>query len=264
MRKSKWQTMTMWKSFKPVYDDPPAEGAEGQKKDDPPGKVKTFTQDEVNSLIAKERSKDKDRVNKLMTQLEEVKSSVSLTQQEKEGIEQQLETLRSELLTKEELSARERKKIEAQLSSERDAAIKAGKAWQSRYETATINRSLLDAAVAAEAFAPQQIMAILSPTSKVVEQLGSDGKPTGEFSVAVQFEDADKDGKPISLQLTPAEVVKRMKELPERFGNLFKSGVVAGIGAGNTGGASGKMDYSKMSPEHWKEHRKKLKEQGKL
>jgi hypothetical protein len=49
-----------------------------------------------------------------------------------------------------------------------------------------------------------------------------------------------------------------MKDLPARFGNLFKSGVVSGIGANNNaGGAPGKKPNLKdMTPQQYREHRK--------
>ena len=48
-----------------------------------------------------------------------------------------------------------------------------------------------------------------------------------------------------------------MKELPARYGNLFKSGVVSGIGASSaTGGiapgSSGKLDVRKLTPQQYR------------
>jgi hypothetical protein len=53
-----------------------------------------------------------------------------------------------------------------------------------------------------------------------------------------------------------------MKELPARYGNLFKSGVVSGIGASSaTGGiapgSSGKLDVRKLTPQQYQDIRAK-------
>ena len=53
-----------------------------------------------------------------------------------------------------------------------------------------------------------------------------------------------------------------MKELPELYGNLFKSGVVSGIGGnsdtgGLSPGANGHVDVRKLSPTQYREIRQK-------
>ena len=62
--------------------------------------------------------------------------------------------------------------------------------------------------------------------------------------------------------MTPEEAIKRMKQLPETYGNLFKSGVVGGIGAasatgGLTPGSNGKVDTTKLTMDQYLELRKK-------
>jgi hypothetical protein len=69
-----------------------------------------------------------------------------------------------------------------------------------------------------------------------------------------------KTGEPVQMVRTPEEAVKRMKELPDTFGNLFKSGVVSGIGAGMaTGGTpgGGRVDVRKLTPQQYRELREK-------
>ena len=54
-----------------------------------------------------------------------------------------------------------------------------------------------------------------------------------------------------------------MKELPAIYGNLFKSGVVSGIGAtsrqpaASRSGQSGKLDVRKLTPQQYAEIRAK-------
>jgi hypothetical protein len=71
-----------------------------------------------------------------------------------------------------------------------------------------------------------------------------------------------KTGDQVMMTRNPDEAVKRMKELPEQYGNLFKSGVVSGIGSGSaTGGLlpgqSGRVDVRKLIPQQYREIREK-------
>lgn len=265
MKKMKWSGINrVMRVFKPVYDDPvpPAVPPVVTPPANPPV-VRTFTQEEVNGFLAKERAADKQKAKELLAQLEAANSKVNMTSQEKENFEHQLEELRQKSMTQEEIAARERKKIETQLTKERDEAKNAMTAWQRRFEDSTIRRTLMDAAVANEAFAPNQVVSILASNAKVVELSDDNGKPKGEFDVIVKFQDVGKDGKPIMLELPANEVVKRMKELSDTYGNLFKNGVLGGTGSNN--GKGGKaVDASKMTPAEYKVYREQLKKEGKL
>jgi len=104
------------------------------------------------------------------------------------------------------------------------------------YASSTIERSLQDAAITGEAIQPRQIVSILGNTTRLTEVLGEDGKPTGRYAPVVTFNDQDKEGKPVTLELSPGDAIKRMRELPE-YGNLFKGTAKGGLGEG--GGAAG-------------------------
>jgi len=58
-------------------------------------------------------------------------------------------------------------------------------------------------------------------------------------------------GETESSSYTPEDAVRKMKEMPEQFGNLFRPNVVSGIGAGSATGGSmpggGKVDVKKLS-----------------
>lgn len=222
-----------------------------------------FKQEEVNAMIAKERKADREAKQKLTEQLEAIQASKSLTEQEKDALAQQIEDLKTQYMSKEEIAIREKKKLEEKLGKERDDAINASKSWQKRYADSTIQRALMDAAVANEAFAPTQMVAILSQSSKLVEKMDEEGKPTGEYETIVKFEDVDKDGKKKIVELPANEVVKRMKELPELYGNLFKNNVIPGMG-GNNGKGGKPVNIKTMKPEEYKAHREKLRAEGKL
>jgi hypothetical protein len=74
---------------------------------------------------------------------------------------------------------------------------------------------------------------------------------TDKFSPMVDFPDVDAEGQPTTSVMNPKDALKRMKALPEIYGNLFKSGVVSGIGSNSaTGiapGQNGQVDLRKAA-----------------
>jgi len=66
----------------------------------------------------------------------------------------------------------------------------------------------------------------------------------------------------VVMNRTAEAAVARMKEVPDQYGNLFKSGVVSGIGSSSaTGGLmpgqGGKIDVRKLTPTQYREIREK-------
>jgi len=56
------------------------------------------------------------------------------------------------------------------------------------------------------------------------------------------------------------EAVKRMRELPKVYGNLFKSNVVSGVGAGQASvGDPDNIDYANLTAEEYRKHRDAIK-----
>ena len=188
----------------------------------------------------------------------------NLTIQEREQLAQQLEDLRKETRTKEQQLAHEKKQLEEQFTKQIADAEKAAKEWEQRYREGTVERALLDAAVGGDAFNVDTIMAVLRPMTRLTEITDEKtGKGTGKFKVVVDFPDTDPNtGEPTVTLHTPESAVKRMKELPQIYGNLFKSGVVSGIGSssatgGLASGSGGKIDPRKLTQQQYMEIRAK-------
>ena len=193
-------------------------------------KKKTFTQEQVNAFLADEKRKAKAQNEKLASELEAFKSKVNLSTDEKAELEARVESLRSEFMTKEEILKQDTAKAGKKYKEDLEAKTNEANTWKTRFTQQTINRSITDAAIKSEAFNPSQIVAQLAANSRLVEELGEDNKPTGEYVAKVKITDMDKDGKAITLDLTVAEAVKKMSE-QDGFANLFK-----GKGTGGTGG----------------------------
>jgi len=247
-----------------IYEDPPEEEDKGEeeKKETPPviddEDKPVHSQKRLNSIMAEEKRKYNKEKDALIAQLGELKKSKGLSEKEKSDLQARIEALENSKLTTEQLAAKdkdklikERKEIEERLTKERDT-------WQSRYTQSTIERAILDAAGTNDGYDPEQFIAILGPNTRLVEGQDEDGNLTGVFIPSVKFKDVDKEGKPITLELSVPEAVKRMKDI-SRFANLFKSGATGGLGAGRDGGAAEKKSvknpYS-LSPAEFREWRK--------
>ncbi len=86
------------------------------------------------------------------------------------------------------------------------------------------------------------------------------GQEIDGFKTVVDFPTRDEKGKDITLQGTPDEIVKRMKELGDHA-NLFKGNVIGGLGAnsatgGNTPGSDGRVDVTTLTMEQYAKLRK--------
>jgi len=229
------------------------------------GGNKMFTQDELNKLNAADRRKDREAMAKLEQQLAGLKENVNLSDKDKADLEANLEMVRGQLRTKEDQAKHEKKKLEEELTGKiKDLEGRYGE-LEGRYRSETVKRSWQDA-FGSDAFNLQQSVAMMSSQSKLVPVIDEKTKQaTGESKIVVELDDEDADGNPTKSTLTPAEAVKRMKELKHKYGYLFKTNVVAGVGGSNTtGGLSGKgeIDLKKLAsdPEQYRKMRKEQPE----
>lgn len=228
-----------------------ARSAEAEKN-----KPKTFTQDQLNAILAEDRRKAKAQNEKIASELEALKSKANLSAQEREDLETRVESLRSEFMTKEEMLKQEKDRETKKLKTELDTKIKESENWRSRFTESTITRSITDAAVSTDAFSPKQIVAQLLPNTRLVEEVDESNQPTGQYVAKVKITDKDKDGKPITLDLTVHEAVKKMSEQDD-FANLFKGKGTGGLGSQNRGGGR-EMSAAELAknPEAYRAARK--------
>lgn len=212
-------------------------------------KGKKFSQDDVNKFVADEKRKLKIAQDKLVAELEAVRSKATLGAQDKEELEARIEAIKSESMTKEELLKQEKDRGEKKLKADLDAKAKEADTWKTRFTQATITRSITDAAIANDAFSPKQIVAQLVTNTRLVEELDESNKPTGEYVAKVKITETDKDGKPVTLDLPVTEAVKKLSENTD-FANLFKGKGTGGTGGQNRGGgkASSLAELAKGDP----------------
>ena len=96
-----------------------------------------------------------------------------------------------------------------------------------------------------DAFSNGQVVDLLRSNTKLV-----DDQPMVDFpDIHVET------GEAIVTQLSPEDAIKRMKELPDKYGNLFKANVINGVGgnasSGDVSRSGGKVDVKSLTPEQY-------------
>lgn len=197
----------------------------GNPNDDTP----TISQNKLNAIMAEEKRKHQKAVEAHVKQLEELKKAKGLTEQERNSLQSKIEEMQNSLLSTEEVARKEKERLLNAHKTELEGITKERDTWKTRFTTSVIQRSILDAAISAEAFSPNQITYLLDRNTTLVEDQDQDGKPMGTFTPKVHIQDKTKEGKPVTLELTVEEAIKRLKESPEHA-NLFKANLKGGLG----------------------------------
>ena len=206
-------------------------GADDKGGTDDKGKDKTFTQSDVDKIVTAEKEKVKRNYANTITELEKVKKTANLSQEQVESLTVQIDTLKRESMTKEELAKEELAKKENEYGEKLKTTESEKESWKARYTEESISRALMDAAITNDAFNPEQIIAIMRPNTRLEEEI-KDGKKTGKYITKVTVNTVDKDKKPITLDLSASDAVKKLKE-NQAYANLFKSSIKNGIHLNN-------------------------------
>jgi hypothetical protein len=223
---------------------------------------RNFNQDDVNTFLADDRRKHGEKYRKLEGAYEEMLADKTLASEQRGKLESELQDLQKSFRTKEQQAEYERKQEQQRFKTEvtgyKDSAIK----WERMYKDSVIERSLQDAAIAAESFNPSQIVGLLRPMTQMRPATDEDGgEIEDQMNPMIDFPDIDeKTGDRIVTLRTPQQAVQRMKEMPEHYGNLFRANVVSGIGSGAatggvTSGEGGRIDVTKLTSEQYRKLR---------
>jgi len=221
------------------------------------GSPKVFTQDDVNRFLADDRRKHVQKLEALEGAYKEALENQTLTSEQRAKLQEQLEDVQKRFRSKEQQLEMDKKALEERYNLDTQKLKESAVIWEAKYKSSVTDRALLDAAVTNEAYNPSQIVGLLRPMTRMIEAMGEDGKPTGELIPMVDFPDVDTNtSESIMTRRTPEEAVRRMKELADQYGNLFKSNVVSGIGSGSatgglSAGASGHVDPRKLTTEQY-------------
>lgn len=247
----------------PCFDDvpPPAPPI-----DPPPPVVKppqTFTQDQLNKFLADDRRKHQEQIKTTVTQLEELKKTAQMSDQQRLELETRIETLNSSLMTTEERSKADLAKKDKELQGVSQVLTKERDTWKTQYASEVITNKILKAASEHKAVSADQMLDLLMPKTRLVEVLDTDGKTVKGYIPKAKIKTVNDKGEEIELDLTIEETMKRLKEMPERYGNLFDGGVKGGLGGAgstNAGGTSGAnlTDLAKQGADAYRANRAKF------
>lgn len=219
---------------------------------------KTFTQEEMNSIMATEKRKYQEQQKKALDELKAIQTRANLTKEERDALDKRVEEMNNQLLTKEELSRKEKEKILNEHKRQTETLTTELNTWRGRYNDTVITAAITAAAAEAKAYSPEQVIAILRSNTTLKEAIDEDGKPSGKFEAIVKFSDVDSKGKPVVLDLTPAEAVKRMRDM-EKYQNLFIAEGTGGVGGSNISRGGKDVDPAQIArdPAGYREWRKK-------
>lgn len=222
---------------------------------------KSFSQEDVNRMLAADRRKSEDKLKKTLDELEAQRAKSSLSAEERAELDSTIENLQSALMTDKQLADKDKDKSKKAHTKELTELSDSRDQWQNLYTESTIERAITDASSTGpnKAFNNTQVVAILKPKTRLVEELNSDGEKTGKLVPMVKFDDVDKDGKPVTLDLAVSAAVKRMRELDEYL-NLFEGDGPGGMGSTNKSGGkaddSSVIDLAKGDPMAYRKARK--------
>ena len=233
-----------------------ADAAAAQAAADAAAAGKTFTQDELNKIVGKEKMAVKEKYAEMETAYQDLLKQQNLTKEQRDKLEANLDRVRSEMMTKEQRLEEEKKKAQKKHQEELSVAQQEADKYKSLFENSTIERAIQDASAKHDAYSPTQFIAHLAPKSKMVEEVDAEGNLTGQLVPRVVWSAVDEEGKTHQSEITPEEAVQKMKENVVDFGNLFKTNVAAGIGQGTAPGQlspSGDVDHKRISDAEYME-----------
>lgn len=217
-----------------------------------------FNQDQLNTIVqdrlAKDRKKHEERYKGLEETYKDLLGDQALDEEKRAKLKADLDNLQKQNRTKEEQAKHEKKQLQDKYENELQGFKEDAVRWEKQHKDFLIERSLLDAAIAHDAYQPTQIFDIVRKWTKLVNVKDENGKETEQLTAVVDLPDIDADtGKPIITQHTPMGAVERLQVLQ---GNLFKANVVSGVGGnsntgGGTPGADGSIDPTELTTEQW-------------
>lgn len=190
----------------PAADAPPA----------PP--ARTFTQEEVNKMMASDKRNQQAALAQRTTELLLLQESVNMTAEERDSLKQKVSELDGILLTKEELAKRELERTRNESKNALSLAQTEAKTWKTKHDTMLITAALTDA-VSVEgqrAYSPKQVVALFGGQTVIHED-----SVTKELSVKVNLNVKGTDGQVKTLVLDPKDAMKEVAGM-EEYANLFQ------------------------------------------
>jgi hypothetical protein len=218
-----------------------------------------FTQDHMNTEIGKARVAARKESENVLGELERLRDSASTSEAVKGRLTEQIDALRQQMVTKEQSLQAELEQWKTKHGNDTQKLTEAAQTFERRWRDQMIATDILTHADKAGAFSAQQVFDLLARNAEVKPRLDEQGNETGAFHTVVTVRDIDPKTKTEKLVTLPADqAIKRMKDVPELYGNLFRPSDKPGTGAqpytGFNAPPRGGLDFS--SPEAYEKSRK--------
>lgn len=242
-------------------NDDPAPDPVDDPAPDPSGE-RTFKQADVDNIVVKRNKKVLEQLGAAEKRYEQLLQSTSLTKQEKQELQNELEQVQGQLRTKEQQAAHNAKQLQERYTKEVEETKQERDFYRQQFEVSTRDRAISDAAKAHGGFNGEQFIAILGSQTKIIHEIDEQGNKTGRLVPRVEVSVKGEDGSPVVVYKTVDEAVLGMKENPALFGNLFANNVARGIGEGTVQGANGsRVDPRKMTDAEYFANRETVQKQ---
>lgn len=252
----------MTKFFRGLFDEQNADGTQDpngtQGNDGADSNPNPANTNNTDDAIAQAVEAEKEKHRQTLNELESLKKISNLTATQREDLDAKLAKTRNDLMSEKQRSESERKRLLNEHKTALENMSKKADKFEKLYKTSTIQRSLTDAAVEHEAFAPAQVVSMLERDTKMIEE-EIDGQATGRLIPKVEML-VEIEGQTKNVSLNPTDAVRTLSEKPEFF-NLFKPTLKSGPGRSGSGqGGDGELTAQQAAakgPEAYREWRAK-------
>lgn len=223
-------------------------GGGGTPPADPPV-PKTYTEADLKKAAAAAVAETKKQLSTVQKQLQETMESKTATDAEKAAAD----AAYTALLSKEEQAEKVRQQNEAKYKGELEAERKTRAEAEAKYQEAVITRSLLDAAL------PKASGKDPTGSAELIKTLLRQNAKLAGDKVVVELE-TTVEGVTAKKEMTPAEAVAHLEAQVEKYGPLFKSYAVAGLGGNNDPKrqADGSYNLKDMPMDEYMKRRKEI------
>lgn len=210
------------------------------------GGSQQFSQDQVNSILKKEREKlEKGFRTKTQEQLVEIntlREDKDLTEAQRKKLDDRATTLQTELMSTQERAEAEKRAAEKKFGVELEASQKETVLWRGNFESEVATTAILLSAGKFGAHNPGQLLSLVAPLSQVIAVLDDKGRETGKYTTVVKTAVQDEDDETRMVEKTMAvdEYLEYLKGQKEHQ-NLFDSKRPGGTGhrPGSAAGGGG-------------------------
>lgn len=159
-----------------------------------------------------------------LAQLEEYKKKFTGEAAEKQRLDEQITILKTRTKTMEAQAAEEANRIKAEFSEKLTQTEADRDQWRSKFEQTYVSNEIMTAATTHKAVNPNQLMAMLRPSTKLVPDFDDKNKPTGTFTSMTRVIIGDKE-----LDLPTSKAIEEMRKHDSYF-NLFSDTMKGGLG----------------------------------